>query len=424
MRIIASCLPGILAAAVLAATPSAASAAPTAPAPTARTAQVAASPLSSVASLILTNLAGGAVSKIGGDGFGAALAALGFEDANSAKFREINAKLDEINTKVDRLQGQVESIANQLAEVRLNTVRLAASPIVSKIRTAQGRLRELTNGSITTAELRVRKRAELLALIGELSNQQDHLNHLIYDAHAHDIIDSAGNAERHSGNRFWDTAASERVQTVIDYYQGVAAELLLLRVELEESHLTATTALDVKWDTMQLVKRMVEAQERAFASQQANRPPLLPAATTGVGYQHVLIDTEADPNGHHLVWTYVSGVAIVNSFLDMAGRDVPGGFRLPTMSELRRLTSLRPGGKSPSAYLREERWHYPESCTFTGMGTWHNFYSTDVAGPYMAFAKRNMYRQSFELQNGNAHTEVQKGCVLGVRQLAADERYW
>jgi hypothetical protein len=175
---------------------------------------------------------------------------------------------------------------------------------------------------------------------------------------------------------------------------------------------------------MQLVKRMVDAQAQAFDSQQAHRPPLLPAAATGDGYQHVLVDTEADPNGHHLVWTYVSGVAIVNSFLDMAGRDVPGGFRLPTMSELRRLTSLRPGGKSPSAYLREERWHYPETCTFTGMGTWQNFYSADVAGPYMAFAKRNMYRQSLDLQNGNAHTEVQKGCVLGVRQLAADERYW
>jgi hypothetical protein len=42
----------------------------------------------------------------------------------------------------------------------------------------------------------------------------------------------------------------------------------------------------------------------------------------------------------------------------------------------------------------------------------------------MTFAQRNMYRQSLELRNGNAHTEVQKGCVLGVRRLAADERYW
>lgn len=371
-------------------------------------------PLVSVFGFVGANLAAGAVSKAGGDAFGTILSKAGFPDAATQtldQMRAVSAKLDRVEQSINDLKAQVTTLAQAVAQgfaaQRLNTLRQSASQLVGYLSQATILLRNLAANQYTDPTLRAEKRQELLTLIAtKIKDEQSYLNDLILSPRGSDDLMHAAYAAERTGRRFWTDTDGRDAARIVDFYRDETALVLMLRVEYEWSGVKQDSTAAYIDGKRAEVNRTIDAFYAGASRIGAAFPRL-------VGGDYAVIDTKT-----RLMWEQPRLGIYRQDWL----ANITSYHQLPSVSQFRALVGARTNSQTPPVYLRSQGWTLATSCSRDPQDYRQNsfpatetvFWSSDISGG----------RRVAWAMHDDGTGQLERACVMTVREIPADERYW
>jgi hypothetical protein len=387
-----------------------------APAATAQTGQP-------IADFVLGNLGAGVLSAVSGTAFGEALSASGIFPSTNARIAGVVAQIDQLRGEVKALHDRVLGIESQLRYDRLNALRRDVEPLLSDINSAMDLLRKIAAGSYADPTLNAEKRSDLLGLIkSKLRSQQDFLNRKILNADSgDDFITRASEALRAGGRRFWTHADSLRLFQIVGFYQARAAELLMLRSELEFSTVTKDSTQSYRDGIRREVQDMVDRQREAFAAQKNALPPHM------VG-EHQVLDTRSSADTdhqRHMFYEpdpYVMAESSVQNYAHHFGLQGVGGHRwyVPSLDLWRALMGGHSG--NPIAHAVAQGWPFAFRCTSTTLPSPQGAFWTSSSYPY-SHNYNSQRRIAFGPHDGG-NAALSYACTIMERTVRTAERYY
>ena len=195
--------------------------------------------------LLKVTVGGALVEVLVQAGIGWVLDQYGLNSGIEAQIAAIQTQLNQIQDSLNKLQATTDQLRTDLADAHFSNLVNQASTLVAHV---HGAVKELDSIAHLPAADRTKRKARTQLLLTSihthlfLGAQKDLADRISGTAGADGLIAAAYKAEL-ARHRLWTLRNSLQVRAVAAYYQGVEADLLMLRIEY--MHARGYTATDI-----------------------------------------------------------------------------------------------------------------------------------------------------------------------------------